>query len=98
AESCGPGYGWRWRCFGWPKACSPTAPSRNGDNPMSIIELRPAFRQRFRAVTRQVWSLHVGRGVARTAVAAAALLAAAAAVDYVFELSWPAPACLLAAG
>ena len=65
---------------------------------MSLTELRRAFRQRFRAVTRQVWSLHVGRGVARTAVAAAALLAAFAAVDYVFELPWPARAALLAAG
>jgi hypothetical protein len=65
---------------------------------MSTIELRPAFRQRFRAVTRQVWSLHVGRGVARTAVAATALLAAFAAVDYVFELPWLARVALLAAG
>ncbi len=64
---------------------------------MSATELRPAFRQRFRSVTRQIWSLHVGRGVARTAVAVAALLAAAAAVDYLFELSWPSRAGLLAA-
>jgi hypothetical protein len=64
---------------------------------MSTTEVRPAFRQRFRAVTWQVWSLHVGRGVARTAVAAAVLLAAAAAVDYVFEWSWPARLGLLAA-
>ncbi len=63
---------------------------------MSATELRPAFRQRFRAVTRQIWSLHVGRGVARTIVAIAAWLAAAAAVDYFFELSWPARAGLLA--
>src|SRR5436309_990008 len=63
---------------------------------MSATELRPAFRQRFRAVTRQIWSLHVGRGVARTVVVAAALLAAAAAVDYLFELSWPVRAGLLA--
>src|SRR5262249_46625959 len=53
---------------------------------MSATELRPAFRQRFRAVTRQIWSLHVGRGVARTALAAAALLTVAAAVDYIFGL------------
>src|SRR5262245_31698552 len=65
---------------------------------MPSTELRPAFRQRFRAVTRQIWSLHVGRGVARTVVVAAALLAAVAAVDYVFELSWPARAGLFAAG
>jgi hypothetical protein len=64
---------------------------------MSATELRPAFRQRFRTVARQIWSLHVGRGVARTAVAAAALLAAVAAVDYLFELPWPARAGLLAA-
>src|SRR5262245_21007740 len=64
---------------------------------MSTIELRPAFRQRFRSVTRQIWSLHVGRGVALTIVAAAALLTAMAAVDYFFELSWPVRAGLLAA-
>jgi hypothetical protein len=63
---------------------------------MSVTELRPVFRQRFRAVTRQIWSLHVGRGVARTAVVAAALLAASAAVDYFFELAWPVRAGLLA--
>jgi hypothetical protein len=63
---------------------------------MSTTELRPAFRRRFRAVTRQIWSLHVGRGVARTAVAAAALVAAATAADYFFELSWPARAGLAA--
>ncbi len=63
----------------------------------ATTELRPAFRQRFRAVTRQIWSLHVGRGVARTAVAAAALLAMAAAVDYFFELPWAARAGLAAA-
>src|SRR5262245_7216110 len=62
---------------------------------MPATELRPAFRQRFRAVTRQIWSLHVGRGIARTTVAAAALLAALAAVDYFFELSWSARAGLL---
>jgi hypothetical protein len=64
---------------------------------MSTTELRPAFRQRFRAVTRQVWSLHVGRGVARTAVAAAALVAVIAAADYFLELSWPVRAGLAAA-
>jgi hypothetical protein len=55
---------------------------------MSTTELRPAFRQRFRAVTRQIWSLHVGRGVGQTVLVAAVLLAATAAVDYRFELSW----------
>src|SRR5262245_47045825 len=60
-------------------------------------ELRPLFRRRFRAVTRQIWSLHVGRGVARTTVAVVALLAALAAADYFFELSWLARASLLAA-
>jgi hypothetical protein len=64
---------------------------------MSTTELRPAFRRRFRAVTRQIWSLHVGRGIALTAVVAAALLAAAAAGDYVFEFSWPVRAGLMAA-
>lgn len=64
----------------------------------TITELRPVFRQRFRAVTRQIWSLHVGRGVARTAVVAAALLAAAAAIDYIFELPWVIRAVLAAAG
>src|SRR5436309_6026628 len=94
--SCGPGYGWEWCCVGWRKACSPTARSHNGDKSM-YTELRPAFRRRFHAVTWQIWSLHVGRGVARTAVAAAVLLASAAAVDYIFEWSWPARAGLLAA-
>jgi hypothetical protein len=58
---------------------------------MSATEkgLRPAFRQRLRAVTQQIWSLHVGRGIARTAVVASVLLAATAAVDYFLELSWP---------
>ena len=63
---------------------------------MSTTELRPAFRQRFRAVTRQIWSLHVGRGVGQTAMVAALLLAAVAAVDYFFELSWPVRASLTA--
>ncbi|HTU17175.1 MAG TPA: DUF4175 family protein [Gemmataceae bacterium] len=62
---------------------------------MSTIEIRPAFRRRFRAVTRQVWSLHVGRGVGRTTAVAASLLAATAAVDYFLELSWPIRAALL---
>src|SRR5262245_13842087 len=64
---------------------------------MTATEFRPAFRQRVRAVTRQIWSLQVGRGVARTTVAAAALLAAAAAADYVYELPWLARAGVLAA-
>src|SRR5262249_27198506 len=51
-------------------------------------DLRPRFRQRFRAVTRQIWSLHVGRGLALTAVVASVLLVAIAAADYIFELSW----------
>jgi hypothetical protein len=62
---------------------------------MSTTELRPAFRQRFRAVTWQIWSLHVGRGIARTASVAAVLLAVAAAIDYFFEWSWPVRAGLL---
>jgi hypothetical protein len=49
-------------------------------------------------VARQIWSLHVGRGVARTVLVAAALVAAAAAVDYVFELSWAVRAGVLAVG
>src|SRR6516165_3814156 len=60
---------------------------------MSVTELRPAFRRRFRAVTRQIWALHVTRGVALTA-----LVALAAAADYVFELPWLARAGLLVAG
>src|SRR5919201_1507404 len=64
---------------------------------MPATELRQAFRRRFRAVARQIWSLHVGRGVARTVVVAAVLLAAAATADYFFELSWAARAGLLAA-
>jgi hypothetical protein len=65
---------------------------------MSVTELRPAFRRRFRAVTRQIWALHVTRGVALTALVAAALVALAAAADYVFELPWLARAGLLVAG
>jgi hypothetical protein len=63
----------------------------------ATTELRPAFRQRFRAVARQVWSLHIGRGVAQTAVVAAVLVAAAAAFDYFQEPSWPVRAALTAA-
>jgi hypothetical protein len=59
-------------------------------------ELRPVLRRKVRAVTWQLWSLHVGRGVARTAVVASVLLAVTAAVDYVFELPWSARAGLLA--
>src|SRR3982074_3496875 len=62
---------------------------------MSATEPRPAFRRRFRAVARQIWLLHVGRGVALTAVVAVALIALAAAVDYVYELPWLARAGLL---
>jgi hypothetical protein len=65
---------------------------------MSATELRPAFRQRFRTVARQIWSLHVGRGVALTAVVAVALVALAAAVDYGYELPWLARAGMLMAG
>src|SRR5262245_16479824 len=55
---------------------------------MSATELRRSFRRRFRAVARQIWSLHVGRGAALTVVVATALLAAIATADYFFELSW----------
>ena len=65
---------------------------------MSKTELLPAFHQRLRAMTRQFWSLYVGRGAARTALAALTLLTAFAAVDYFFELPLSARASLLAAG
>lgn len=64
----------------------------------ATTELRPAFRRRFRAVARQIWSLHVGRGVARAVLVAAALVAAVAAVDYAYELPFAARAGLLVAG
>lgn len=64
----------------------------------TTTELRPAFRRRFRAVTRQIWSLRVSCGVARTIASAAAFLAVAAAVDYFFELPWPVRAVLAAGG
>src|SRR6516225_8558637 len=64
---------------------------------MSALELRQAFRRRFRAVARQIWSLHVGRGVARTVLVAAVLVASIATVDYFFELSWAVRAGVLAA-
>src|SRR5436190_11995765 len=64
---------------------------------MSATELRPAFRRRFRVVTRQIWSLRVGHGIAWTALVATVLLATAAALDYVFEWPWAARAILLAA-
>src|SRR5437879_1704047 len=64
---------------------------------MPATELRPAFRRRFRAVARQIWSLYVGRGVARTVLVATVFVAAIAAADYVYELSWAARAGLLAA-
>src|SRR5262245_35369159 len=63
---------------------------------MSVTELRPAFRRRFRAVARQIWSLHVGRGLAGTVLVAAALVAVAAAADYVYELPWVVRAGILA--
>src|SRR3954468_10889439 len=62
----------------------------------TATELRPAFRRRFRATARQIWSLHVGRGVARTVLVAVALVAALAAADYVYELPRAARAGLLA--
>src|SRR5262249_59502783 len=65
---------------------------------MSATELRQAFRRRFRAVTRQVWSLRVGRGIALTVLVAAAWVAAVATADYFYELSWATRAGLLAAG
>jgi hypothetical protein len=63
----------------------------------ATTELRPAFRRRFRTVARQIRSLHVGQGLARTALTAAALLGAIAAADYFLELSWPVRAGLAAA-
>jgi hypothetical protein len=65
---------------------------------MSATELRQAFRRRFRAVAHQIWSLHVGRGLARTVVVAAVLVAAVATADYFLELSRGVRAGLLAAG
>jgi hypothetical protein len=55
---------------------------------MSTTELRHSFRRRFRSVTWQIWSLHVGSGMARTVLVAAVLVAAIAGADYLFELSW----------
>src|SRR5687767_1108235 len=69
-----------------------------GDVPMSATELRQSFRRRFRAVARQIWSLHVGHGIARTVLVAAALVATFATADYFLELSWEARAGLAAAG
>ncbi|MBN9121176.1 MAG: hypothetical protein J0I06_18830, partial [Planctomycetes bacterium] len=65
---------------------------------MSGTELRQAFRRRFRAVARQIWSLRVARGAALTVTAAAVLLAAVATADYFLELSWVFRAALLGAG
>src|SRR5262245_33141193 len=65
---------------------------------MTATELRPAFRRRFRGVARQMWSLHVGRGMAMTVLVATALLGSAALVDYVFELSWPARSAVFGVG
>jgi hypothetical protein len=64
---------------------------------MSATELRQSFRRRFRATARQIWSLHVGRGVALTVLVAAILVAAVATADYFLELSWGVGAGLLAA-
>jgi hypothetical protein len=63
---------------------------------MSATELRRGFRRRFRAVARQIWSLHVGRGVARTVLVAAVLVAVVATADYFLELPRLARAGLLA--
>jgi hypothetical protein len=65
---------------------------------MTAIELRQVFRRRFRAVTRQIWSLHVGRGIARTILVATVLVVVVAAADYVYELPWAIRAGLLAVG
>src|SRR5687767_5521734 len=65
---------------------------------ISATELRPAFRRRFRRVAREMWSLHVGRGLAMTVLVAAALLGTAALVDYFFELRWPTRAGVFAVG
>ena len=65
---------------------------------MSTKELRSTLRQRVRVVTRQMWALHVGRGVAQTAVVAVALVAAVAAIDYLVELPLLARVTLFAVG
>jgi len=65
---------------------------------MSPTELRQAFRRRFRAVTRQIWSLYVGRGIARTVLVAAVLAAVVATADYAYELSWWTRAGLMVTG
>jgi hypothetical protein len=65
---------------------------------MATTELRPAFRRRFRRVARQMWSLHVGRGLAMIVLVAAAMLGTAAFVDYFFELPWPARAGVFGVG
>jgi hypothetical protein len=65
---------------------------------MSATELRQSFRRRFRATARQIWSLHVGRGLALTVAVAAVFVAAVAAADYLLELPWVARAALLAVG
>jgi hypothetical protein len=61
-------------------------------------ELRPAFRRRFRRVARQMWSLHVGRGLAMTVLLATALFGTAALVDYFFESPWPVRAGVFGVG
>lgn len=63
---------------------------------MATAELRQSFRRRFRSVAWQIWSLHVGRGVAWTVLLAAGLASAIAAADYLLELSWPVRAGLVA--
>src|SRR5260221_8559613 len=62
---------------------------------MSATELRQSFRRRFRAGTRQIWWLRVGRGVARTVLVAAARVGGVATADSLYELSWAARAGLL---
>src|SRR5579872_2023552 len=61
---------------------------------MSAIELRQTFRRKFRSVTRQIWSLQVGRGIALTVLLTAAVFGALAAADYLFELPWATRAVL----
>lgn len=65
---------------------------------VSTTELRPAFRRRLHGVAWQMWSLHVGRGLAVTVLVATALLAAVALIDYVFELPLLARAAAFAVG
>src|SRR5262245_64870627 len=65
---------------------------------MSATELRPAFRRRFRGVARQMWSLHVVRGLAMTVLVATAFLGTVALVDFLFELPRLARAAVFVVG